>query len=163
MLLEPVTFALKLGFVAVLFLFVLWVARSALRDLRDDQLMSPAPPPPDATGFHAAVGGIPAELAPARTGAPRLIIRRMQGQRNGLEYDLPARTTLGRGDVEISFEDPFASSRHARIELQSGIAILEDLGSTNGTYVNGEQIEGPWSLRSGDQIAIGDTVFEYRD
>lgn len=161
MLLEPVTFALKLGFVAVLFLFVLWVARSALRDLRDDQLASPAPPP-DATGFHAAVG--PAvEGMPARSGTPRLIIRRMQGQRAGLEYDLPPRTTLGRGEVEISFEDPYASSRHARIELQAGAAILEDLGSTNGTYVNGEQLEGPWSLRSGDQIAIGDTVFEYRD
>ena len=65
--------------------------------------------------------------------------------------------------MEIKFEDAFASSRHARIELQSGVAILEDLGSTNGTFVNGERLEGPWSLRSGDQIAIGDTVFEYRD
>jgi hypothetical protein len=161
-LLEPVTFALKLSFVAVLFLFVLWVARSALRDLRDEDLLVAAPPPPDATGFHAAVGAPTSELV-AQRGAPRLIIRRMQGQRPGLEYDLPQRTTLGRGDVEISFEDPFASSRHARIELQSGVAILEDLGSTNGTYINGEQLEGPWSLRSGDQIAIGDTVFEYRD
>lgn len=162
MLLEPVTFALKLAFVAVLFLFVLWVARSALRDLRDDQLLVAAPPPPDATGFHAAVGA-PTDEVVARRAAPRLIIRRMEGQRPGLEYDLPPRTTLGRGDVEISFEDPFASSRHARIELQSGVAILEDLGSTNGTYVNGERLEGPWSLRGGDQIAIGDTVFEFRD
>lgn len=162
MLLEPVTFALKLAFVAVLFLFVLWVARSALRDLRDDELLVVAPPPADATGFHAAVGAPTSEVV-ARRAAPRLIIRRMQGQRPGLEYDLPARTTLGRGEVEISFEDPFASSRHARIELQSGVAILEDLGSTNGTYVNGERLEGPWSLRSGDQIAIGDTVFEFRD
>jgi FHA domain len=161
-LLEPVTFALKLAFVAVLFTFVLWVARSALRDLRDDQLLVAAPPPPDATGFHAAVGAPTSEVV-AQRGAPRLIIRRMQGQRPGLEYDLPQRTTLGRGDVEIAFEDPFASSRHARIELQSGVAILEDLGSTNGTFVNGEQLEGPWSLRSGDQIAIGDTVFEFRD
>ncbi|MEH3053348.1 MAG: FHA domain-containing protein [Patulibacter minatonensis] len=162
MLLEPVTFALKLAFVAVLFLFVVWVARSALRDLRDEDLLVTAPPPPDATGFHAAVGAPTGELV-AQRGAPRLIIRRMQGQRPGLEYDLPQRTTLGRGDVEISFEDAYASSRHARIELQSGVAILEDLGSTNGTFVNGEQLEGPWSLRAGDQIAIGDTVFEYRD
>lgn len=161
MLLEPVTFALKLAFVAVLFLFVVWVARSALRDLRDDELLVAAPPPADATGFHAAVGPSTAEVA--RGTAPRLIIKRMQGQRAGLEYDLPARTTLGRGDVEISFEDPFASSRHARIELANGLAVLEDLGSTNGTYVNGDKLEGPWSLRPGDQIAIGDTVFEYRD
>lgn len=161
MLLEPLTFGLKLAFVAVLFLFVAWVARSALRDLRDDELMSSAPPPSDATGFHAAVGPSTAEVA--RGAAPRLIIKRMQGQRAGQEYDLPQRTTLGRGDVEISFDDSFASSRHARIELQSGIAVLEDLGSTNGTFLNGEQLEGPASLRSGDQIAIGDTVFEYRD
>lgn len=160
MLLEPVTFALKLAFVAVLFLFVVWVARSALRDLRDDELLVAAPPPADATGFHAAVGPPTAEVA--RGAAPRLIIKRMQGQRAGLEYDLPQRTTLGRGDVEISFDDSFASSRHARIELTAGHAVIEDLGSTNGTYVNGEKLEGPVSLRSGDQIAIGDTVFEYR-
>ena len=160
MLLEPVTFALKLAFVAVLFLFVAWVARSALRDLRDDSLPSAAPPS-DATGFFPAVqadrGGV------ARGAAPRLIIKRMQGQRPGLEYDLPQRATLGRGNVEISFEDQFASSRHARVELQSGLAVIEDLGSTNGTYLNGERLEGPHALRSGDQIAIGDTVFEYRD
>ncbi len=161
MLLEPVTFALKLAFVAVLFLFVVWVARSALRDLRDDELLVAAPPPSDATGFHAAVGPPTAEVA--RGAAPRLIIKRMQGQRAGLEYDLPQRTTLGRGDVEISFEDSFASSRHARIELTAGHAVIEDLGSTNGTFINGEQLEGPVSLRAGDQIAIGDTVFEYRD
>ncbi|MBJ7470397.1 MAG: FHA domain-containing protein [Solirubrobacteraceae bacterium] len=161
MLLEPVTFALKLAFVAVLFLFVLWVARSALRDLRDDELLVSAAPPSDATGFHAAAGAPTAEVA--RGAAPRLIIKRMQGQRAGLEYDLPQRTTLGRGDVEISFDDAFASSRHARIELSNGLAVIEDLGSTNGTYVNGDKLEGPWSLRSGDQIAIGDTVFEYRD
>ena len=161
MLLEPVTFALKLAFVAVLFLFVLWVARSALRDLRDDELLVAAPPPSDATGFHSAVGPPTAEVA--RGAAPRLIIKRMQGQRAGLEYDLPQRTTLGRGDVEISFDDAFASSRHARIELSNGLAVIEDLGSTNGTYVNGDKLEGPWSLRAGDQIAIGDTVFEFRD
>ena len=158
---EPITFALKLAFVAVLFLFVIWVARSALKDLRDDELLVAAAPPSDATGFHPAVGMPTAEVA--RGAAPRLIIKRMQGQRAGLEYDLPQRTTLGRGDVEISFEDSFASSRHARIELQSGIAVIEDLGSTNGTYVNGDKLEGPVSLRSGDQIAIGDTVFEFRD
>ncbi len=160
MLLEPVTFALKLAFVAVLFLFVAWVARSALRDLRDDGLPSAAVPI-DATGFHSAVGPETGELA--HGAAPRLIIKRMKGQRAGLEYDLPSRATLGRGDVEISFEDQFASSRHARIERQSGVSVLEDLGSTNGTYLNGEQLEGPQALRSGDQIAIGDTVFEYRD
>ena len=162
MLLEPVTFALKLAFVAVLFLFVAWVARSALRDLRDDQLRVAAPPPPDATGFHSALGPPPTTES-AQGAAPRLIIKRMQGQRPGLEYDLPSRVTLGRGDVEISFEDAYASSRHARIELQSGVAVIEDLGSTNGTFVNGEQLEGPQALRSGDQIAIGDTVLEFRD
>lgn len=161
MLLEPVTFALKLAFVAVLFLFVAWVARSALRDLRDDGLMAAAPPPPDATGFHSAMGTGVHEVAPPA--APRLIIRRMEGQRAGMQYDLPARTTLGRGDVEIAFEDPYASSRHARIEVRGGSAVLEDLGSTNGTYLNGERLEGPQALRSGDEIAIGDTLFEFRD
>jgi pSer/pThr/pTyr-binding forkhead associated (FHA) protein len=69
---------------------------------------------------------------------------------------------MGRGDVEIVLEDPFASTRHARIERQGGAVVLEDLGSTNGTYLNEELLTGPQPLHRGDRVRIGDSVFEFQ-
>jgi len=70
-------------------------------------------------------------------------------------------SVVGRGDVEIPLEDPFASSRHARIERQGSVVVLEDLGSTNGTYLNDEPLDGPQPLHHGDRIRIGDSEFSY--
>ncbi len=51
--------------------------------------------------------------------------------------------TLGRGNVEIHLEDPFASSHHARITPEGNVVVIEDLGSTNGTYLNDSPLSGP--------------------
>ena len=59
-------------------------------------------------------------------------------------------------------EDPFASSQHARIERQGGAVVLEDLGSTNGTYLNDELLRGPQPLHAGDRIRIGDSNFVFQ-
>jgi hypothetical protein len=59
-------------------------------------------------------------------------------------YDLDGDIVLGRGDrAEIRLEDPFASSRHARVHEQGNIVVIEDLGSTNGTYLNEELLQTP--------------------
>jgi hypothetical protein len=161
MQLEPVSVALKFGFLAVLYLFLLWVARSALKDLRrgrrglvevDDRL------PPDATGMYAASSGL-AELDGEFE--PRLLVERAHGHESGVAYDLTDGATLGRGDVEIRLEDPFASARHARISRQGHVVVIEDLGSTNGTYLNEEPLTGPQPLHAGDRIRIGDSEFSY--
>ena len=157
MALEPVSVALKFGFLAVLYLFLLWVARSALKDLRrgaggGGQL---AAVPADATGLHAAVGG------DGRRDA-LLVVERAPGHENGVRYDVSGGATLGRGDVEIVLEDPFASSQHARIERQGNAVVLEDLGSTNGTYLNDELLRGPQPLHGGDRIRIGDSHFLFQ-
>jgi pSer/pThr/pTyr-binding forkhead associated (FHA) protein len=83
------------------------------------------------------------------------------GHETGVAYDLRGGATLGRGDVEIKLEDPFASSRHARISCQGHVAVIEDLGSTNGTYLNDQPLTGPQPLHEGDQIRIGDSEFSY--
>ena len=155
MALEPVSVALKFGFLAVLYLFLLWVARSALKDLRRGgpgaQL---AAVPADATGLHAAVGD-------GRRDA-FLVVERAPGHESGSRYDVGSGATLGRGDVEIVLEDPFSSSQHARIERQGGAVVLEDLGSTNGTYLNDELLRGPQPLHAGDRIRIGDSHFVFQ-
>ena len=157
-MLEPVSVGLKLAFLAVLYLFLLWVARSALKDLRRPASAGPARAPVDATGVHPVQPG-----GNAGSGAARLIVESVPGHDRGMEYDVEDGATLGRGDVEIHLEDPFASTRHARLVRQGAIVVIEDLGSTNGTYLNEELLDGPRPLHPGDRIRIGDSTFVYED
>lgn len=162
---EPASVALKFAFLAILYLFLLWIARSALKDLRRETAVtgpsatsrSPVPPP-DATGLHSAAQGVG-----MGGDAPRLVVASVPGHQPGAAYDLTGDCTLGRGDVEIHLEDPFASGRHARLTRQGNVIVLEDLGSTNGTYLNEEPVQGPQPLHPGDRIRIGDSVFEFED
>jgi hypothetical protein len=156
--LEPVSVVLKFGFLIVLYLFLLWIARSALKDLRRGS--APVDDPVDATGMHAASVGLARD--PIADADPRLRVESASGLRSGDEYDLLEGATLGRGDaVDIRIEDPYASSRHARIVRQGDLLVLEDMGSTNGTYLNGEPLRGPQPLHPGDRIAIGENEFSY--
>jgi len=156
MTLEPVSVALKFGFLIVLYLFLLWVARSALKDLRRGIAASETPP--DATGMHSAAAGLSPD--PLEDVEPRLRVEQAMGMRAGDEYDLSQGATLGRGDrADIRLEDPFASSRHCRISRQGDVMVIEDLGSTNGTWLNGSQLDGPQPLHPGDRIRIGDNEF----
>jgi hypothetical protein len=162
-MLQPVSVALKFGFLAVLYVFLLWVAWSALRDLRRGTggvVESDRAPMPDATGMYPAAAGL-ADGGQINGGEPRLLVERAVGHDAGVAYDLTGGATLGRGDVEIRLEDPFASSRHARISRQGHVFVIEDLGSTNGTYLNDEPLNGPQPLRPGDRIRIGDSEFSY--
>jgi hypothetical protein len=166
--LAPVSVALKFGFLAVIYLFALWVVRSARRDLRgdraapaarDDGALAPGAIPPDATGLYSASTLGPIDLAHR---APRLVVERAPGHDPGMIYDLDADMVLGRGDqAEIRLEDPFASSRHARVYEQGNIVVIEDLGSTNGTYLNEELLESPRPLHPGDRVRIGDSEFAF--
>lgn len=153
--LQPVSVALKFGFLAVLYLFVLWVARSASRDLRTRRAVQV----PDAgTGMYSATG------SGGALSDPRLVVERAPGHAAGMIYDIGSGAVLGRGDAaEIRLNDPFASSRHARIVLQGGVVVLEDLGSTNGTYLNEELLRGLSPLHHGDRVRIGDSEFTYEE
>lgn len=164
-MLEPVSVGLKFGFLAVLYLFLLWVAWSSLRDLRargrggrDASYRDDRAPYPDATGMYSAS----TPLAEFDGADARLMVKRAPGHEPGTAYEIPRHgATLGRGDVEIQLEDPFASSRHARITRQGHVLVIEDLGSTNGTYLNDEPLTGPQPLHPGDRIRIGDSEFSY--
>jgi hypothetical protein len=178
--LQPVSVALKFGFLAVMYLFVLWIARSALRDLRGREGFGwrrgvgregspasanggPRPPAvasPDATGLYSASTLGPADLT-AR--APRLVVERAPGHEPGMIYDLDAQEiVLGRGErAEIRLEDPFASSLHARIFARGGTIVIEDMGSTNGTYLNEELLETARPLHPDDRVRIGDSEFAF--
>ena len=169
--LQPVSVALKFGFIAVLYLFLLWVARSALRDLirshppRGGGGAQPTPfaagreASPDATGMYSASALSRSDVSRR---APRLVVERASGHDPGMIYDLDGELVLGRGDhAEIRLEDPFASSRHARIYEQAGTFVVEDLRSTNGSYLNEELLDTPRPLHPGDHLRIGESEFVF--
>jgi len=152
-LVEPVSVALKFGIVGVLYLFLAWVARSSVLDLSRGAVGAVAP------GVHErpAHGG-------GAAGEPRLRVERAVGHQPGDEYDIGPGAVIGRGSqVDIRIDDAYASSRHARLVRQAGVVIVEDLGSTNGTFLNEEPLAGPQPLQLGDRIRIGDTEFTYLD
>jgi FHA domain len=149
---EPLAVALKFGFLAVLYLFLLWVARSAMRDLSRGS-------PEGAPSGPAA-----ADADPRASGRPRLEVVAALGYEPGSLFDISRGATMGRSEASnILVEDPYASSAHARIFPRDGLMYIEDMGSTNGTYLNGRQLTRSELLRAGDTVRIGDTEYRYKE
>jgi hypothetical protein len=151
---ESVLLVLKIAFLVLLYLFVWRVVRTAGRDLRLPQesfILKPA----------LAGGAIGQAIHPGR-----LVVESSPVLEEGAEYTLDsAAVTIGRGPQNaVSIEgDEFASSRHARIEPRRDGVWVTDLGSTNGTFVNGVQIDRPRKLVTGDVVRTGETELRYED
>jgi FHA domain-containing protein len=156
---DPLAVALQFGFLVVLYLFLLWVVRSARRDLIRGQ--EPAmvereadEPRAERHGGLDLSGGV----------EPRLEVVAAMGHEPGAVIDISEGATLGRaGSADIHVEDPFASSVHARIFVRNGFMYVEDMGSTNGTYLNGRQLRKAEQLKPADRIRIGDSEYSYRE
>jgi len=149
---EPIAVALKFGFLAVLYLFLLWVSRSALKELRTSTA-----PAPETTGFHGLGPGGRAAATDAF-----LVAIRGGGINPGERFDLFGGLSIGRSpDADIRIEDRFASSVHARLYSRGASYYVEDLNSTNGTYLNGAVLEGEAELADLDEVKIGDTEFRF--
>ena len=113
----------------------------------------------------ASVQSQSAEAAPART---RRRATRVLGlefiepdQRSGERVDVDFALTIGRSaECDVSLDDTYLSSRHARFSNDEGDLSIEDLGSTNGTYVNEQLIKGRVHLGRGDIVQVGGVLFE---
>jgi hypothetical protein len=148
--LEPLAVALKFGFLAVLYLFLLWVTRMTLRDLRGTAT------PGLETGYH--------EVHNPAGGATDawLVVDQGGGLNDGDRYDLFGGVSLGRSpDADIRLDDRYSSGVHARVFDRSGAYYVEDMNSTNGTLLNGAELHGEEELSPGDKIRIGDTEFTF--
>ncbi len=149
---EPIAVALKFGFLAVLYLFLLWVSRSALKELR--RTTTPAP---ETTGFHPIGPGGRAAATDAF-----LVAVRGGGIEPGERFDLFGGLSIGRSaDADVRIEDRYASSVHARLYSRGASYYVEDMNSTNGTFLNGAVLEGEAELSDLDEIRIGDTEFRF--
>jgi FHA domain len=157
---EPLAVALKFGFLAVLYLFLLWVVRSSMRDLA--RYGGTAAAEPVETPSPARRARPAAERRDG--GAPRLHVVAAMGHEPGTTFDVADGAMFGRSDgADIRVEDPFASSSHARIFDRGGDMFLEDMGSTNGTYLNGRKVQSAERLDVGDTIRIGDSEYRYEE
>ena len=159
---EPLAVALKFGFLAVLYLFLLWVARSAMRDLaRSEAGVAADPVDPVRPGRKKQKSSVP----DLRAGVdPRLEVVAALGHEPGTTFDVRDGATMGRADsADIQVSDPFSSSVHARIYANGDFMYVEDMGSTNGTYLNGRQLKAPERLKVADVIRIGDSEYRYQE
>jgi FHA domain-containing protein len=82
------------------------------------------------------------------------------GPETGRRVELDLEVAIGRQDTDLIVEDPEVSRRHAVLRRSDGSVIVEDLDSTNGTFVNGERIRSPIAVGPGDQIRVGQTTLE---
>jgi hypothetical protein len=153
---ESVLLALKIAFLVLLYLFIWRIVRTASRDMRLPQesfILRPAVP-----GGSAPLGH------PQHPG--RLVVAESAVLDLGEEYELDASPlTIGRGgqnDVMVA-ADEFASARHARVEPRRDGVWVHDLGSTNGTYVNGIRIDRPRRLATGDVVRVGETELRFEE
>ena len=153
---EEVLLILKIAFLVLLYLFIWRIVRTAARDLRlPQESFVLAPSSPAAQQLRAAAAG-------SRGG--RLTVLKSPTLDEGQEVRLNAAAmTVGRSaqnDLGLT-GDEFASARHARFEPRFDGVWIEDVGSTNGTYVNGARIASPRRLKAGDVVRIGETDLRF--
>jgi pSer/pThr/pTyr-binding forkhead associated (FHA) protein len=128
---------LRIIFLGLVYLFVWQVAR--------------------AIGSHLGIS-----VRRKRKEGSRVLFVRSESQQ-GREFEVNDVVVMGRSDeTDVVIDDPYASEFHLRLVSQENGIMLHDLGSTNGTYVNGRRVSAPTELKRGDTIQVGKTVMEIR-
>jgi pSer/pThr/pTyr-binding forkhead associated (FHA) protein len=128
------------------------------------------PRPADAlTGRRARRAAVPAPAAPAPPrgrkgkGPPIELVAIEPADQAGRRYPLGDEITVGRAaGCQVTVDDTYVSQLHARVFTRDGQVLVEDLGSTNGTYLNRSKVSGPMAMQKGDRLQIGNTVLEVR-
>lgn len=148
-------FLIRIGYLAVLWIFVL----SAISVVRSDMFGARAP----ANGRPAPRKEKASKARPPRRGNPTQIAV-VSGPSAGHTLSLDhAPIVIGRGaDAQIILDDDYVSTRHARVAVSGDQWFVEDLGSTNGTYIGSVRITQPTAISVGTQVRIGKTVLELR-
>ena len=151
---ESTLLALKIAFLVLLYLFIWRIVRSAARDLRlpqESMILRP----------HQTQGILPVAPQPD---LGRLVVTKSPALEEGNVFELDVATlSVGRGagnDIPIS-ADEYASSRHARFEPRRDGLYVEDVGSTNGTFVNGIRVTRERKLTPGDIVRVGQTDLRF--
>jgi pSer/pThr/pTyr-binding forkhead associated (FHA) protein len=153
---EELLLVLKIAFVVILYLFIWRIVRTASKDLRVPQesfILAPS-----------QAGELARLREPGPRGGGRLVVVRSPTLDEGEERALnSAPVTLGRGpqnDIPLGGDD-YASAKHARVEPRADGVWVEDIGSTNGTFLNGIKLTRARKLTPGDVVRVGETELRY--
>jgi len=143
---------LKYAFLAVLYIFLAWAVRAIFAELRPARTRSSAP---------ARKAAAP-QRAPAKAKkAPRKAVVVEGDGMKGKAFSLDDELLIGRGEkCQVVLQDPYASQVHARLFRRGDQVMVEDMGSTNGTYLNRQKLTSPTEVQRGDRVKIGKTVLE---
>lgn len=140
---------LKYLFIIVLYIFMARAIRAIYLELKPDR--------------GGAAQAQPVAKSPKKGKTPHKAVVIEGDSLKGKSYDLSQELVIGRGDkCHIILDDTYVSQVHARIYPRGGSVVVEDLGSTNGTYLNRKRVSVPSELQRGDKVKIGRTVMELR-
>lgn len=145
---------LKYVFLAVLYIFIARAVRAIYLELR----------PAEAVTGGSRRGAAPTP-APQARGKKKAVSKAavIEGDKKGRSISLPEELIIGRADkCHLVLDDTYVSQMHARIFSKAGNYMVEDMGSTNGTYLNRRRITSATELQRGDHVKIGKTVLEMR-
>ena len=147
---EIVLDLLKFLFLGILYIFIARAVRVINQELKGA----------DAAPVARAATPAPAKRTKKKAPTKAAIV---EGEKKGSTLNLDQELVIGRGEkCKLVLDDTYVSSVHARIFAKGDTYMLEDLGSTNGTYLNRQRVTSPVELHRGDQVKIGKTVLEMR-
>jgi len=149
---ESLLTILKFCFLAVLYLFFFRVLRAVWAELGGGRVATaPAAQAPRTPSKRSSRGG--------KNGNRLRIVE--PADKRGQTYELADELTLGRATgCQVTVDDTYVSQLHARVFRREGQLYIEDLGSTNGTYLNRKKVTAPIAVRRGDRLQVGRTVLE---
>lgn len=152
---ELVVVALKLGYLALLWLFILFVGNVVRTDLFGRKV----PATEIAQASLVATAGPTAKMSRKVEKRLPTTLKVTHGRQAGLTVPLAGGVLIGRSpDCQLLLEDDYVSTKHARIVVTANGYQVEDLGSTNGTFVNNQRVTAPTPFGTGDTLRIGRTL-----
>lgn len=148
---EQLLTILKIALLALLYLFFLRVLRAVWAEIRGPRV---------STRRQRTAAGAPAGRKARKAAGPHLLVLEPAAQR-GRTFPLGQELTVGRAaGCQVTLDDTYVSQLHARVFARDGQYLVEDLGSTNGTYLNRARVTGAMVMKRGDRLQVGNTVME---
>lgn len=142
---------LKIFLLLLLYLFFLRVLRAVWAEVNPPKVVEAPKQKRDRSAKRSA----------GRKGGPPVLRLVAPPELKGRTYPLAEEMTIGRAaGCQVTIDDTYASQLHARVFQRDGQVFVEDIGSTNGTYLNRKKVTGPMVLQRGDQLQIGNTILE---
>jgi len=160
---EQLLTVLKFCLLALVYLFLFRVLRAVWAEISPPKVAVPvrAKAPKPVKAPRAAKPSKVDRVASRPPALPSQLIVVDPPEQRGRAYPLGPEISVGRGSgCQVLVADTYASTVHARVFLGDGHYVVEDLGSTNGTYLNKRKVDGPMTMNRGDRLQVGNTVLE---